>query len=191
MSEKTQNNTPSFSIEIGSIIIISEKLQESLKKILPKIRKGTKNIPYIRITISYDETKKSIRIFESYHRISEFEIHTSCHWPEDIQIDGMKLRKIIDSYKPNDLLEIRSTPDSIEIRNGRSKFKMPRLNGANGETILPMPIPTNPLHTGKLEIDDNPPRGRVELDHTWDFSLRMPVPHHQYPESIMPKKIKK
>jgi hypothetical protein len=187
MSDDSKKNLPNFPIRIGTITIIAEKLQKSLVKIIPKIRKGAKKIPHIRITISYDEQTKTIRIYESYFKTSEIEISTSCQWPEDIQIDGVQFKKIIDSYKSNDLLEINSSPDSIEIINGRSKFKMPRLDGANGQTIIPLPIPKNPLHTGKIEIKDEPFRGRVELDHTWDFSLRMPVPHHQYPESIMPK----
>ena len=191
MNDSSKKNLPNFPIRIGTIIIIAEKLQKSLAKIIPKIRKGTKNIPHIRITISYDQENKAIRIFDSYFKMAEFEISTLCQWPEDIQIEGVRFKKIIDSYKLDDLLEINSSPDSIEIINGRSKFKMPRLDGTNGEKIIPMPIPTNPLHTGKIEIKDEPFRGRAELDHTWDFSLRMPVPHHQYPESIIPKKIKK
>jgi len=188
--ENNNKNTPNFSIKIGTILIIAEKLQKSLNKILPKIRKKAKNIPHIRITISYDEINKAIRIFDSYCKIAEFEIVIPCHWPEDVQIEGVRFKKIIDSYSKNDLLEINATPDNVEIINGRSKFKMPRLDGINGETIIPIPIPPNPLHKGKIEIKEEPFRGRVELDHTWDFSLRMPVPHHQYPDSIIPKKRK-
>jgi hypothetical protein len=47
-------------------------------------------------------------------------------------------------------------------------------------------IPRDKRHKGPVKIKEEPFQGRVELDATWDFSARIPVPHHQFPDSRLP-----
>ena len=176
------------SIIIGSINIIAGKLQEALKKTVPTQRKNARKKIDFPITISYDATSKSLSISESYHTRAAIDLTLPCEWPGDVQLDGVAFRKVIGTYKPNELLEIKSQPDTIEISNGMSTLRMPRRDGIGKSAIVATPIPRDPNHKGKPVIVDDTHLGRVELNHTWDFSARMPVPHHQYPDSQLPVK---
>ena len=174
------------SIIIGSMKIIAGKLQEALKKTVPTQRKNARKKIDFPITISYDPASNSLSISESYYNKAAIDLTLPCEWPGDVQLDGVAFKKVIATYKPTELLEIISQPDTIEISNGLSKLRMPRKDGFGKATIITTPIPMNPKHKGKPAINDEPHVGRVELDHTWDFSARMPVPHHQYPDSQLP-----
>ena len=180
------------SIIIGSMKIIAGKLQEALKKTVPTQRKNARKKIDFPITISYDPASNSLSISESYYNRAAIDLTLPCEWPGDVQLDGVAFRKIIGTYKPSELLEIRSQPDTIEITNGMSRLRIPRRDGVGKAAIVARPIPKNPYHQGKPVINDEPHIGRVELNHSWDFSARMPVPHHQYPDSqLPPQKLKK
>lgn len=183
-----------MSVIIGSIKIIASKLQEALSKTVPLPRKNAKRKKAFPITISYDHKNSVMSISEAFHERTAIDLDIPCEWPDSVQVDGVVLRKAVATYKPNDFLELHSLPDSVEIINGISKFKMPRLDGLNGSKIIKKPIPKNRRHQGKVVVKEEPFIGRVELDETWGFSARMPVPHHQYPDSRLPiqsSKIKK
>ena len=180
------------SIIIGSMKIIAGKMQEALKKTVPTQRKNAKKKIDFPITISYDSASNSLSISESYHIRAAIDLTLPCEWVGDVQLDGVAFRKVIATYKPSELLEIRSQPDMIEISNGMSTLRMPRRDGIGKPAIVATPIPRDPNHKGKTKIVDEPHIGRVELNDTWGFSARVPVPHHQYPDSQLPvKKIEK
>ena len=63
---------------------------------------------------------------------------------------------------------------------------MSRLDRPGQKPIKTAPMPRDKRHKGPVEVVDQPPLGRVELDATWDFSARMPVFHHRFPESQVP-----
>jgi hypothetical protein len=63
---------------------------------------------------------------------------------------------------------------------------MSRLDRPGQKPIETAPMPRNKRHKGPVKVVDRPPQGRVELDATWDFSARMPVAHHRFPDSQIP-----
>jgi hypothetical protein len=132
--------------------IIAGKLQEALKKTVPTQRKNARKKIDFPITISYDPASISLSISESYHKRAAIDLTLPCEWPGDVQLDGVAFRKIIGTYKPSELLEIRSQPNTIEISNGMSRLRMPRRDGAGKSAIVAKPIPLDPNHQGKIII---------------------------------------
>jgi hypothetical protein len=136
------------------------------------------------VSLVYDASKRKFGIVESCHELAAYDLTISGKWPNRVQVDGRHFRHVIETYRPNEILELAAYPDRLEIRSERSPFSMPRLDAPGRSPIETKPIPPHPRHKGKLRLKEEPFRERVELDATWDFSARMPVPQHQIVSSI-------
>jgi hypothetical protein len=101
-----------------------------------------------------------------------------------IKLDGSAFPRVVESYAPNEVLQLTAYPARLDIKSSRSSFSMGR---PGREAITAQPIPRDKRHKGPVKISDQPIQERVELDATWDFSARMPVPHQQFPDSQIPK----
>ena len=126
------------------------------------------------------------QIIESRHELAGYELPLNGTWPDRVQLDGGAFRHVIETYAPNEILELIAYPDRIVIKSEKSPFSMSRLDAPGCKAIEPQPIPRNKRHMGPVKIKDEPFEGRVELNATWDFSARMPVPHHQFDHSRLP-----
>jgi hypothetical protein len=107
-------------------------------------------------------------------------------WPDRVQLDGRAFRHVIETYAPNEMLQLLAYPDRLEIKSDRGSFSMSRLDRPGQKPIKTRPMPRDKRHKGPVKVVDQPPQGRVELHETWDFSARMPVPHHRFPDSKLP-----
>ena len=126
------------------------------------------------------------QIIESRHELAGYELPLNGNWPDRVQVDGRAFRHVVETYAPNEILELTAYPDRIVIKSDKSPFSMPRLDAPGHKAIEARPIPRDKRHKGPVKIKDEPIQGRVELDDTWDFSARMPVPHHQFPDNRLP-----
>ena len=160
-------------ITIGEIKITAEKLQDALDKVVPKKRKNSKKKIFYPLTISYDEIAECLILSESAHHLKSFQIPGKWFWPEPVQIDGHVISKIINNYLPNEVLEIKFSPETIKISNGRSSLNISRLDAVGKSKIIETPIPKNKRHLGKVNIEPDHHIGRVELNHTFYDSLKM------------------
>ena len=109
-------------------------------------------------------------------------------WPDRVQLDGRAFRHVIETYAPNEMLQLLAYPDRLEIKSDRGSFSMSRLDRPGQKPIKTRPMPRDKRHKGPVKVVDQPPQGRVELHETWDFSARIPVPHHRFPDSELPPK---
>jgi len=111
----------------GSIRIENGRLKEYLGKVVPKVRKGLKTRKIFSIIIKYDRTDRHLTIADAIYNSASVSFEHECNWHDAVEVDGIWLKELLDSYKDHDILEILSCPDRIEIVKGRSRFKMPRL----------------------------------------------------------------
>jgi len=90
------------------------------------------------------------------------------------------LRKVVDTYRRDEVPTIVNWPGRVEIKSERSTFSMPRLDIGKRHFIEKKPLKPNKQQKGKVEVTEPAHTGRYE-DATWGFSKHMPLPHHRKP----------
>jgi hypothetical protein len=170
----------------GVITVPAKMLQEAVAVAIPSDLRRSWRKKSWPVSIVLDRKLRLLHIIESRHELAGYDLPLTGTWPERVQVDGRAFRHVVETYAPNEILELMAYPDRIEIKCGRSPFSMPRLDAPGREAIETRPIPRDKRHKGPVKIKDEPFHGRVELNDTWDFSARMPVPHHRFPDSQLP-----
>ena len=112
---------------LNLIKIKNERFRDILRKVVPKVRKGLKTRKTFPIIIKYDAVERHLTIADAIYNSSSVSFEHDCVWQEVVEVDGVWLKELLDSYKAEDILEFVCFPDRIEIVKGRSRFKMPRL----------------------------------------------------------------
>jgi len=171
---------------LGSITLPARKLQEAVSIAVPSDLKRTWRKKVWPLNLLYDTKKKEFSFVEARHELAGFDIAVAAKWPIKVQVNGAQFRHVIETYKPNEILTLTAFADRLEIASERSPFSMPRMDALGKQGVSTTPIKPNKRHKGKVHVEEYAPIGRVEKDATWGFSARMPVPHHQYPDGILP-----
>jgi hypothetical protein len=172
--------------EEGLITIPAKMLQEAVAVAIPSDFRRTWRKKSWPVSLVHDAERCVFHIVESRHELAGYELPMTGTWPDRIQLDGRAFRHVVETYAPNEVLRLVAYPDRLEIKSDRGSFSMSRLDRPGQKPIKPAPMPRNKHHKGPVKVVDQPPLGRVELGETWDFSARMPVPHHRFPDSQIP-----
>ena len=119
-----------------------------------------------------------LEIFDARHEVKGHEVPVQGSWPERIQLDGNKLRAVLEKLTGTQDVSILALPERIVIQFGSAKLSLERLDAPGKMGIVAKP-PKRPLHKGPVEIPPDPVGKRVALDDTWGFSARVPMPQHR------------
>jgi hypothetical protein len=171
---------------LGVITISAKMLQEAVAVAIPSDFKRSWRKKSWPVSLVFNQKQRLFQIIESRHELAGYELPLNGTWPDRVQVDGGAFRHVIETYASNEILELIAYPDRLVIKSGKSPFSMSRLDAPGRKAIEPQPIPRDKRHKGPVKIKEEPFQGRVELDATWDFSARIPVPHHQFPDSRLP-----
>ena len=112
---------------LSVIKIENERFRDILRKVVPKVRKGLKTRKTFPIVIKYDDAECLLTVADAIYNSASVSFEHECVWREAVELDGVWLKELLDSYKAEDILELVCFPDRLEIVKGRSRFKMPRL----------------------------------------------------------------
>ena len=171
---------------VGLITVAAKMLQEAVAVAIPSDFRRTWRKKSWPVSLVHDVERCVFHIVESRHELAGYELPMTGTWPDRVQLDGRAFRHVIETYAPNEVLQLLAYPDRLEIKSDRGSFSMSRLDRPGQKPIKTGPMPRDRRHKGPVKVVDQPPQGRVELHETWDFSARMPVPHHRFPDSKLP-----
>jgi len=166
----------------GRISIGAGNLQEALTLVVPKASKNRLKPKPTPIIVTFDERVSMLRIEEAKHGAKSHEVPATGVWPFEAQIDGRKLRGLCEKLKPDVIVTIDVDLARLTLSSASFKAVFERIDAGGKPGIKRTNLPKNPRHRGKVEVPPDPTGKRVELDATWDFSARMPVPQHRKPK---------
>ena len=158
------------------IVLGAGALQEMLAAIVPlfKKRRRNKSLP---VTLSFDSKAGELFVEEARHGLSGHRIPAVGRWPDKVQVDGTVLKRMCDTFRPDDVVELVPLRDELCILRDGSRITLKRLDKENSPGIKKKPQKAN--HFGPVEVPPDPVGKRVELNDTWLFSARVPVPQHR------------
>jgi hypothetical protein len=155
-----------------------ELLQECILVVVPKLRKNSKPKP-MPVNLTYDEHSNSFRISDAKHAEKVSSIPAIGNWPKLVQVDGRKLHTFIFRCESNKSILLSVDGEALNLKYGTSSMQLIRLDGRGKKGIKTKPRPPDPRHTGPIVHPPDPVGKRVELNDTWLFSARVPVPQHR------------
>lgn len=163
------------------ISVEAARLLEALAVAIPKKRGLKQNAKAHPITIRFDAWGSMLRITEARHGAKGHEVSAEGSWPERVQVDGRRLRELATKFKPDAVITLTPTEDTLTVASGSFKVSFDRIDAGGQDGIHEAKFPKNKRHRGPVEVPPDPVGKRVELDATWGFSARMPVPQHRKP----------
>lgn len=168
----------------SGILMPAAQLQKALEDAVPKTFKRKWRTKTWPLGLSLDVDHGEFVLRECSHEFTRVRIPASGCWPGEVQVDGPAFRKIVESYPPTENLELIPMPECLEIRRGRSRFRMPRIDWPPEKAIRTQAIRPDPRHKGPVELPE--PERRYQPETTWGFSNRMPLPKHRFPGGVIP-----
>ncbi|WP_291207147.1 hypothetical protein [Hyphomonas sp.] len=159
-----------------SILVAAGLLQGCLRLVLPRRPSNRAKVKDFAITLKFDRGERIIEVMDARHEVRSCQFPVFGEWPEDVQVEGNRLRALLDKFSVNDQIDMCARAQDIEIRSGKFKMSLARLDGQ--KRIEPRPLPQQ-IHAGKVEVKIDSPNKRVALDDTWGFSARVPMPQHR------------
>ena len=172
--------------EVGQFTIAAKSLCDAVRKVVSAKKRRSKRNARYPINLSYDSKRMLMQIADSQYGLVSFELPLKAKWPDCVQVDGLQFTHVLETYNENELLKLTVYHSIVKITRGNSVFSMARLDAPGCSPVERKPLPPNRRHKGPVRIKDEAHIGRVELDTTWDFSARMPVPQHLHPNSQIP-----
>jgi len=158
------------------IVLGAGALQEMLAVIVPLFKKRRRNKSF-PVTLSFDSKAGELFVEEARHGLSGYRIPAVGRWPDKVQVDGTVLKRMCDTFRPDDVVELVPLRDELCILRDGSRITLKRLDKENSPGIKKKPQKAN--HFGPVEVPLDPVGKRVELNDTWLFSARVPVPQHR------------
>lgn len=153
-------------------------LQGALHQVLPrKTNNAAKRKPFA-VTLKFQASFALLEIFDAKHEVKRHEIPVHGSWPERIQLDGNRLRAVLDRLIGPQHLSILALPERVVIHFDSAKLSLERLDAPGKKGIVAKP-PVRPPHEGPVTVPPDPVGKRVALDDTWGFSARVPMPQHR------------
>ena len=89
---------------------------------------------------------------------------------------------MIETYDPAAVIKLIVLEDEFCVLHEGSQIRLKRVDAVGKPAIEHRPIPRDPKHMGPIEVPPDPVGKRVELDDTWAFSARVPMPQHRNPK---------
>ncbi len=158
------------------IVIGCGALQEMLAAIVPRFKKRRRNKSF-PVTLSFDSKARELFVEEARHGLSGYRIPAVGGWPEKVQVDGTILKLMCDTFRPDDRVELVPLRDELCILREGSRITLKRLDKENSPGIKKKPQKIH--HYGPVAVPPDPVGKRVELNDTWLFSARVPMPQHR------------
>ena len=158
------------------IVIGAGALQEMFALIVPRFKKRRWNKAF-PVTLSFDTKTGELFVEEARHGLSGYRVQAAGEWPEKVQVDGTVLKRMCDTFPPDDIVELVPLRDELCILRERSRITLKRLDKENSPGIKKKPQKVD--HFGPVEVPPDPDGKRVELNDTWLFSARVPMPQHR------------
>ena len=159
------------------IVLGAGALQEMLAAIVPRFKKRRRNKSF-PVTLSFDSNTGELFVEEARHGLSGYRIPAVGGWPEKVQVDGTVLKRMCDTFRPDDIVEFVPLRDELCILREGSRITLKRLDEENSPGIKKKPQKIRG-HKGPVEVPPDPVGKRVELNDTWLFSARVPVQQHR------------
>ena len=162
------------------ISVDAAHLIEAISITVPKARGQKQRSTRYPITIRFDEWGSMLRVTEARYGMKGHEAPAKGSWPAQVQIDGRKLRMLVEKLNTDAAVTLTATAGALVLSSGSFRIALERID-ANGSGIEQTNCPKNKKHKGPVEVPRDPVGKRVELDSSWGFSARMPVPQHRKP----------
>jgi hypothetical protein len=160
-----------------SIRLPAARLLEALDDLVPETRQ--KHPKPFSVTMSYSAKRQRLDLTEAVFGSRSIELPAHGTWPKQVQVEGRMLRKICGSFPADAVIELIPTSDELCLLRGASEIRLKRLDPSGSQGLKRKPLPKPRGHLGPVRVPPDPVGKRVELDATWDFSARMPVPQHR------------
>ena len=90
--------------------------------------------------------------------------------------DGRRLRRVAATYSADIVIELVATESELCLLKTGSVVRLNRTDGKGKQKIKQMPIPRDPRHRGPVVVPPDPIGKKIELNDTWGFSARVPMP---------------
>ena len=159
------------------IVLGAGALQEMLAAIVPRFKKRRKNKSF-PVTLSFDSKAGELFVEEARHGLSGYRISADGEWPEKVQVDASVLKRVCDTFQPDDVIELVPLRDELCLLRKGSRITLKRLDAECSPGIRKKPQKIRG-HKGPVEVPPDPVGKRVELNDTWMFSARVPMPQHR------------
>ena len=165
----------------GSIKIRADLLAEAVTAIVPKKRKNARKPGKLYpVSLEYFVDDEALGIKEAYHALRGYRVRATGQWPDKVQVDGRILVALVGKYPAESEIELVVLDEELAILQGRSQFRLKRLDPGNNPGITETAPPKDRRHTGPVVMPpEEPPSGRFEWNDTWLFSARVPFPQHR------------
>ena len=135
----------------------------------------------IIVCLEHEFVAGTLAVIEAKHAAFAQSISASGDWPGPVQVDGVLLYRLAANWPPDAEVELSADADSLIIKLGKAVVRVARSDAKGGKPIKRTVQPPDKRHKGKVEVPPDPVGKRVELNATWLFSARMPVPQHREP----------
>lgn len=164
----------------GQIRIRAGELQRAAAIVPVRLKKSQRGKPW-PVTLTFDPVTSLLEVTEARYELRSYRVPAAGEWPYQVQVDGRALRAMAGAYHGNAMLDLVVSGDELCILYETSVVRLPRLDGVGKPGVKRQPLPANRRHKGAVVMppDFDPNYKRVELDATWTFSARMPVPQHR------------
>ena len=115
-------------------------------------------------------------VADARYRATTAVIPCQGEWSGNAHIEGVQLRKILNTYLDRDAIMILKEEERIVIKSGGSTIGLNRIDRFDKGKIERQPLP----HKGKVVHRPDPTTKRVEYNDSWNFSARVPLPEEAY-----------
>ena len=153
-------------------------LFEGLTAVVPKWRKKSVPKPF-PINLVFNKEHKFFELCGAKHGEIRYEIPARGKWPELVQVDGRILQKLLSTFDPKETVDLVVDDATLQINCGNLKAQLRRIDGRESKGIKTTPKLPDQRHLEPVTHPPEPIGKRVELNDTWLFSARVPVPQHR------------
>lgn len=163
---------PKFSIRLTAGCLV-----EALNDLVPSTRK--KHPKPFPITICCRPNRQRFELTEAVFGSRSVELSAQGTWPDQVQVEGRVLQRICRSFPADAVIELLPMPDELCMLRGASEIRLKRLDPGGSPGLKRKPLPKPIGHLGPVQVPPDPVGKRVELNDTWAFSARVPMPQHR------------
>jgi hypothetical protein len=164
----------------GDFFALNVRAGDLAKATVAALPKRSKKVRLTPVSLEFDGLKLSV--IEAKHGLFENALPDQGMWPDQVQVDGGILARVVSAHPESEMLELIAEAESLVVRRGKAQARITRLDGASKKAIKrTTPLPDR-RHTGKLERADAPLQPSVPQKEIWLFSARIPLPEHRNPK---------
>ena len=111
-----------------SILLPAGGLQKALTTIFRRRRKMSGSHPVI---ITYDQAQKHLSLEDARYGLCEHNLPAEGTWPEQVEVDGVLLKRICKKFGPTDVIELIPSHDELCLLAKNARITLKRLDHQN------------------------------------------------------------